>query len=75
MSKIRRITGGPILFSRVALAPSYKLCQEGDEFAAGRVGMGPFAGNETTVCLNPGDDGKWFTDQVEKLGGTWKLYE
>jgi predicted PhzF superfamily epimerase YddE/YHI9 len=33
-------------------------------------GTGPFAGNEATVCLLPGDTGEWFKAQV----ASWKEY-
>jgi len=72
---MHRITGGPIMWNKVLLAKGYALGQEGSDWAPGLVGMGPFAGNETTVCLLPGDDGQWFTKQVEALDGSWKEYE
>lgn len=69
-----RITSGPLRSTEVELPEGYILVDDGTLFAPGRVGTGPFAANETTVCLLPGDDGQWFKDAVERTGGSWKEY-
>jgi len=74
MSAERRITGGPMYPNRLTLPTGYQVAPDGTDFAPGLVGSGPFAGNEVTVCLLPGDEGEWFKKQIAAGQGGWTAY-